>query len=185
MEGDFAEGGDIEKVDEKLVTPFRLKRLFFSTMNEQTKKSKALLQRPFFWYGLAVDLIILDQLAKYAIREWFDLPIILIPEWFQIVFVENKGIAFSLPVPGGVSGVIAGVVSLWIAFQLKNNRQSNTTKAAYTLVLAGAIGNLIDRVWLGAVTDFLSVGTFPVFNFADSFICVGVALLVWHEVTSG
>lgn len=153
-------------------------------MNEEVQKPISILQRPIFWYGLAVDLIILDQVSKYAIREWFDLPIILIPEWLQIVFVENFGIAFSLPVPGGVSGVIAGVVSLWIAFQLRNSRQSNTTKFAYTLVLAGALGNLIDRIWLGAVTDFISVGTFPVFNFADSFICVGVALLVWHEITS-
>jgi signal peptidase II len=154
-------------------------------MNEETLKSPTLFQRPIFWYGLAIDLIILDQLSKYAIREWLDLPIILIPEWLRIVFVENYGIAFSLPVPGGISAIIAVVVSLWLVFNLRNGLQANVVKLSYTLILAGALGNLIDRLLLGAVTDFISVGSFPVFNFADSFICVGVALLIWHEVTSG
>ncbi|NCP67180.1 signal peptidase II [bacterium] len=154
-------------------------------MNQETTQSVSLFQKPIFWYGLIVDLIILDQLSKYAIREWFDLPIVVIPDWFKIVFVENTGVAFSLPVPGGLSSIIAVIVSLWLGYQLWVNNYAYTMRLSYVLIIAGALGNLIDRLWLGAVTDFISVGNFPVFNFADSFICVGVALLIWHEVTSG
>jgi signal peptidase II len=154
-------------------------------MNNQTPKDKSIWSKPFLWYGLIIDLIVLDQLSKYAIREWFDVPMVLIPDWLQIVFVENKGIAFSLPVPGGVSSIIAVLVSLWLGWQLWAHQYALTLRLSYTLIIAGALGNLIDRLWLGAVTDFISVGTFPVFNFADSFISVGVVLLIWHEVTSG
>jgi len=154
-------------------------------MNQETTQSVSLFQKPIFWYGLIVDLIILDQLSKYAIREWFDLPIVVIPDWFKIVFVENTGVAFSLPVPGGLSSIIAVIVSLWLGYQVWVNNYAYTMRLSYVLIIAGALGNLIDRLWLGAVTDFISVGNFPVFNFADSFICVGVALLIWHEVTSG
>jgi len=154
-------------------------------MNQETTQSVSLFQKPIFWYGLIVDLIILDQLSKYAIREWFDLPIVVIPDWFKIVFVENTGVAFSLPVPGGLSSIIAVIVSLWLGYQLWVNNYAYTMRLSYVLIIAGALGNLIDLLWLGAVTDFISVGNFPVFNFADSFICVGVALLIWHEVTSG
>jgi signal peptidase II len=154
-------------------------------MSSEKPATTSLWEKPYVWYGLVVDLIVLDQLSKYAIREWFDLPIVLIPDWLQIVFVENKGIAFSLPVPSGVSSAVAVIVSLWLAFQLWRYQHANTVKIGYALIMAGALGNLIDRIWLGAVTDFISVGTFPVFNVADSCICVGVALVIWHEVTSG
>ncbi len=154
-------------------------------MNQETQSTLNFWQKPYVWYGLVLDLIILDQISKYAIREWLDLPIVLIPDWLQIVFVENKGIAFSLPVPGGLSSVIAVVVSLYLGWQLWVKQFSTTMRLSYALIMAGALGNLIDRFWLGAVTDFISVSTFPVFNLADSFICIGVALLIWHEVTSG
>jgi len=149
-----------------------------------TKTEAGFWKKPIVWYGLVVDLMILDQLSKYAIREWMDLPIVLVPEWLSIVFVENTGIAFSLPVPGGLSGIVAVVVSLYLAAEIWRKQSVKTVKLAYTLIIAGALGNLIDRVWHGAVTDFISVSTFPVFNLADSFICVGVALVIWHEVTS-
>lgn len=154
-------------------------------MNTDKTKTLTFWKKPIVWYGLVVDLMILDQLSKYAVREWLDLPIVLVPEWLNIVFVENTGIAFSLPVPGGLSGIVAVVVSLYLASEIWRKQSVKTVKLAYTLIIAGALGNLIDRVWHGAVTDFISVSTFPVFNLADSFICVGVALVIWHEVTSG
>lgn len=147
--------------------------------------SKKIWQYPYFWYGLVIDLLIIDQLSKYVIREWFDLPIILIPDWLQIVFVENKGVAFSLPVPGEISSIVAVVVSVWLGWQLWIYDYTKTIRLSYALIIAGALGNIIDRLCLGAVTDFIRVGTFPVFNLADSFICVGVVLLIWHEVASG
>jgi len=161
------------------------KTLLYVLMNELSAFSKPFWQNPYILLGGVVDLVVLDQISKYAVRNWMEAPITLVPEWLTITFVENHGVAFSLPVPGGVSGVIAVVVSLWLGYQLVTQRLAATTRLAYVLIMAGAIGNLIDRVWHGAVTDFISVSTFPVFNAADSFICVGVALMLWHEITSG
>ena len=154
-------------------------------MTELSPNSIGFWQQPWVWLAAVGDLVILDQISKYVVREWMTSPIILVPDWAQFKFVENTGVAFSLPVPGGLAGIIAVVVSLWLGRELWTRQLSLTLRVSYTLIMAGAIGNLIDRVWHGAVTDFIAIGSFPVFNLADSFICVGVAIMVWHEVMSG
>ncbi len=154
-------------------------------MNTFETTSRSLWDRPLIWFGLAIDLIMVDQLTKWLIRTYLEAPVVLIPEWLEFVFVENHGIAFSLPVPGGVSSLVAVLVTLYLGWQIATRKLSNTVKMGYALIIGGAVGNLIDRVWHGAVTDFISVSSFPVFNMADAFICVGVALIIWREVTSG
>ena len=154
-------------------------------MNQLSAASKPFWQNPYILLGGVVDLVVLDQASKYMIRNWMEAPITVVPDWLELTFVENHGVAFSLPVPGGISGIIAVLVSLYLGCQLITQNLAATTRAAYVLIMAGAIGNLIDRIWHGAVTDFISISTFPVFNMADSFICVGVVLMLWHEITSG
>lgn len=154
-------------------------------MTELSTNPKSFWKQPIIWFSLVGDLLILDQLTKYAVRNWMEAPITLVPKWLEIRFVENTGVAFSLPVPGGISSVLAVVVSLYLGHQLLTRDLSVAMRLVYALIMAGALGNLIDRIWHGAVTDFIAVGTFPVFNAADSFICVGVALLLWHELMSG
>ncbi len=123
----------------------------------------------------------------------------VIPGFFSIVHAQNRGAAFSLlndasdqvraVVLIGFSGLITLVVAGMLAMSFrKEDRQSDWVRAALALVLSGALGNMLDRVLRGYVTDFLLVYigdySWPVFNVADSAICVGAALLlldIWRE----
>lgn len=154
-------------------------------MTESSSAPVSFWQQPWVWLALVGDLIILDQLSKYFVRNWMEAPISLVSGLAEFRFVENTGVGFSLPVPGGLAGIIAVVISLYLGHELCARKLSYPLRFSYALIMAGALGNLIDRVWHGAVTDFISVASFPVFNLADSFICVGVVVLLWHEVMSG
>ncbi len=133
----------------------------------------------------------LDQASKQWVRSrlafgevWEPIP--AISPYFRIVHWENTGAAFGMFPDGGmVFGVIAVVVSAAILYyfpQVPSNHR--LLRAALILQFGGALGNLIDRLRQGPVTDFLAFGRFPVFNLADAAISVGVALLIlsmWFE----
>lgn len=133
----------------------------------------------------------LDQATKQWVRSrlafgevWEPIP--AISPYFRIVHWENTGAAFGMFPDGGiVFGVIAVAVSLAILYyfpQIPANHR--LLRAALMLQFGGALGNLIDRLRQGPVTDFLAFGRFPVFNLADAAISVGVALLIlsmWFE----
>jgi signal peptidase II len=140
-------------------------------------------------YALAAAVFVLDQLAKYWIvavvrlEERLTIPVLPV---FSLTWVENRGVSMGLlPADGehgrwllvGLTGVIACVVAWWIRRETRALEQ-----VALGLVLGGAIGNIVDRVRLGYVIDFihLHVGTwsFYVFNVADAAISIGVALLL-------
>ena len=149
-------------------------------------------QRPSFgiWISIAALIISFDQLTKWAILKWVPLyGKIPINPFLNITHQENLGAAFSFL--AGASGwqrwffvVLAGSVSSVIAVWLWRLRSAGQTvlSAGLALVLGGAIGNVIDRVRLGHVIDFIQVlingWPFPSFNVADSAITVGAALLI-------
>jgi signal peptidase II len=94
--------------------------------------------------------------------------------------VENSGIAFGF-FPTATSAVIAltaAVVAWMLYFFARSGARHPVLPVGLGLVLGGSISNLVDRVRLGAVTDFLDVGFWPAFNLADTFIVVGVAVLL-------
>ena len=140
-------------------------------------------------YALALAVFLLDQLVKYWIvavvrlEERLTIPVLPV---FSLTWVENRGVSMGLlPADGALgrwllvalTGVIACVVAWWIRRETRALEQ-----VALGLVLGGAIGNIVDRVRLGYVIDFihLHVGTwsFYVFNVADAAISIGVALLL-------
>lgn len=136
----------------------------------------------------SIVMIVIDQLTKYVVRsnlfEYQMKP--FLPSW-NWVLVYNKGAAFSfLGDQSGwqkvMFGLIALVVSIGIVYYLLRKNYQLISGFAFSLILAGAIGNLIDRLIAGKVTDFIDwyVGAhhWPAFNFADSCISVGVALLI-------
>ncbi len=138
--------------------------------------------------SLAGLIIVLDQLTKLWISSHFShgesLPL---TEFFNLVLAHNSGAAFSfLSDAGGwqrwMFSAIAIVASLWIVGLLRQHAQQKMFCLALTLVLGGALGNLIDRVAYGYVIDFLDFywanTHFPAFNVADSAISVGAALLL-------
>ena len=113
--------------------------------------------------------------------------------FFDLVRVYNSGAAFSfLAGAGGWQRwffvVLALSVSVWIVTMLRQYARDRLLSAALSLILGGALGNMIDRLNQGAVLDFLDVHYaghhFPAFNVADSAISVGVALMLWHSLSS-
>lgn len=144
---------------------------------------------PMNWYRVALIVVIVDQLAKRWITDNFQFsePLQLLAV-LDITLAHNTGAAFSfLHDAGGwqrwfftgIAGVVGAGIAIWMA-RLKSNQ--HLLLGSLALVLGGAIGNLIDRVRLGYVVDFISVHWgdhyFPAFNIADSAITIGAILLI-------
>ena len=145
------------------------------------------------WYALAGLVIVLDQLSKWLVLETirFGGTIYVAPFW-NWVLTYNPGAAFSFLAdqPGWQRwffSILAIAVSVWIAFELKKHPEQKLLSLALTLVMGGALGNVIDRLRFGAVVDFIqwhAAGFYwPAFNVADSAITVGAILLVFGQLT--
>jgi signal peptidase II len=152
------------------------------------RKSTGLL----LWLGIAVIVVLLDQVSKITMSRLLVYgQSEMITPYFNLVMVYNQGAAFSFLADSGgwqrwfFSG-LAFVVSLVIIWMLHKNTTQRLFCWALTLILGGAVGNLIDRVLYGHVIDFLDfhIGTlhWPAFNVADSAITVGAALFVLDEL---
>ncbi len=141
------------------------------------------------WYLLAVVVFLLDHLTKWiaSTRLTYAEPVTVLPV-FDFTLVHNHGAAFSfLSDAGGWQrwffAAIAIGVSGWIAWWLRSLPAGKAFLAAgLALILGGALGNLVDRLVLGYVVDFLSVHWgphyFPAFNLADSAITVGAGMMI-------
>jgi signal peptidase II len=142
------------------------------------------LKNPLFW-GLAIAGLIFDQLTKLWVVQTFELydTIPLWSEVFHFTYVTNKGAAFSLFSENGewlrwLSLLVSAALMGFGAVVKLTNRWE---QAGYGLILAGAIGNGIDRFFNGEVVDFLDFRLirFPVFNVADICINIGIVCLLW------
>ncbi|MEI7993762.1 MAG: signal peptidase II [Methylococcaceae bacterium] len=148
------------------------------------------------WLGLSLLVIFLDQVSKLAIAGSMQLyQSIPVMPFFKLTYVHNTGAAFSfLSEAGGwqrwffaaLALVISGVIAVWLA-RLKHDE--TLLAVALSLVLGGAIGNLIDRLVYGYVIDFLDVyyqtWHWPAFNIADSAITIGVILMLMESFGLG
>jgi signal peptidase II len=135
--------------------------------------------------ALAALVIALDQWTKALVRArlafedyWSPWP--WLAHYVRIVHWKNSGAAFGmLQGFGDVFTILAILVAIAILYYFPQvPPQDWTLRLAMGLQFGGALGNLIDRVLQGYVTDFISIGTFPVFNVADASISTGVAILV-------
>lgn len=138
-------------------------------------------------FGVAGVVVALDQWTKWLVRENIEFGGMWLPSWLQwlypyarIVHWYNSGAAFGMFQNGNlVFTILAFIVIGAIIYYFPQVESDDwTLKVAMGLQLAGASGNLIDRLMRGKVTDFISVGVFPVFNIADASISVGVAVLL-------
>lgn len=141
------------------------------------------------WFLLSAAVLVLDQWTKWMIE--IHLPHHashpVIPGLFNLTHVRNTGVAFGMfATPGGEAswmlsalGLVA--LTLVLAYFAATPRDHRLLLLSLALVLGGAVGNLLDRMVSGAVTDFLDVyvGThhWPSFNVADSAITIGIALM--------
>ncbi len=131
---------------------------------------------------LAVIIIPVDQITKYLVRTYITIPwtpIRALP-FLQIVNWENDGVAFGLfQGMGWVFMILSFLVAAAIFYYFpKINKQDPFIRWALAIEFGGAIGNLIDRLTIGKVTDFVKVGGFAVWNVADACITIGVILLL-------
>ena len=127
---------------------------------------------------LTIILVIIDQLSKILISKG-DVQITLIKNLLNITYVENRGMVFgvaqgSVYIMGAISFVVCIALIAYIV-KLKKDRQ-NVENSIY-MILAGGIGNMIDRLFRGYVIDFIDTPFIATFNLADSFVVIGVILL--------
>lgn len=141
---------------------------------------------------LAAGLIAVDQWIKHLVETGmaYHEQIDLLP-FFALFRTHNTGIAFSLLADFGAGGLIAlsiviSAFVLWLAWI--SGPEQRLAHLGFTLIIAGAVGNLIDRVLLGYVVDYFLFHTpawsFAVFNLADTWITIGAALVLLEEVRS-
>ena len=144
------------------------------------------------WLGLALVILIADQFTKVLIVGFYQLgDSTQVTSFFNLVRVHNTGAAFSFL--AGASGwqrwffvALGSVAAVFIVWMLRRHGHQRLFAWALSLILGGAVGNVIDRLLHGYVVDFLdfhlAARHFPAFNVADAAISVGAALLILDEL---
>ena len=134
-------------------------------------------------------IVILDQILKTVMVQWIG-PQSDTHRWelagrlLAFEYLENRGAAFGI-LPGKTELLTAISIMLsgfGIAMMWRELNKHPLTAVAIGMVVGGAIGNVIDRIRLGYVVDFIAVGVWPKFNLADAAITVGVVLLLWSAI---
>jgi len=163
--------------------------------NKPSTKPTTLAQSGLVWLWLTLIFLVLDQVTKLWVSANFSLyESIAVMPMFNFTYVLNEGAAFSfLSEAGGWQRwfftAVAVAISSLLLFWLRGlHKSEKLLSVSYALVLAGAIGNLIDRVAYGYVIDFLDVYYqqyhWPAFNIADVAICIGAGLIIFEAFTT-
>jgi signal peptidase II len=146
---------------------------------------KRIIKGYLFLFLIAGAIIAFDQLTKSLVREQLNfgetwMPLTWLAPYARIVHWQNTGAAFGMSQGYNlVFSALAVMVALAIVyFYPKVPYEEFTLRFAMSLQLGGALGNVVDRLTIGEVTDFISVGSFPVFNIADASITIGVIVLL-------
>ena len=136
-------------------------------------------------FAIAVISLFIDQMSKILVGIFLTLnkTVPIIKNFFSLHYIQNYGAAWSIFDNKVDFLILVSLVALFIIYHymytFKKNKRNNL---AFGLLLGGIIGNLLDRVFLGYVRDFLSFKIvsyhYPIFNFADTFIVIGVFLLI-------
>jgi signal peptidase II len=156
----------------------------------------------FFRLGLLLVTVLLDQWTKWWARHQFSLPsgepdyyqsLSILGDWLHFRLVFNHGAAFGMKPQSllpflhptlfyGLFSIVA--ITILVLYYLRLRPFEGWLKSGVVLILSGAFGNLIDRVTMHKVTDFIDVGIpgfqprWPTFNIADSCVCIGVGILL-------
>ena len=144
---------------------------------------------PFYWVSLIV--IILDQVSKYVVRSSIEPGQIikLSPKLIWLTSIQNTGAAFSFsfgdPLINRILFIIISFIAVTFIIYLSIKSKNRLEILSFALILGGALGNLIDRIFIGSVTDFIwcdfpdiIMTRWPVFNIADSSIVIAIILMI-------
>ena len=137
-------------------------------------------------YIIAFCFFILDLISKQVVIRMIDLheSIKVSKNFFYLTYTHNTGAAFSILTGQRIILILVAtiILAILINYIRKNTVEKKIEKLAFSLVIGGAFGNLIDRIIRGYVIDFIDVKifgyNFPIFNLADTFIVIGVLLMV-------
>lgn len=133
---------------------------------------------------LSIIFVLLDQVSKYIVINYLNKEIVVIKKFLYLVYTKNNGAAFSILTGKRIFLILITLLIIgWLIYYIiKSKINSKAQIIAFALIIGGSLGNLIDRIVRGYVIDFISVKifgyNFPVFNIADSLICIGVFLLL-------
>ena len=137
-----------------------------------------------FWILITVGVVVLDQFTKWLAVEYL-IPIGTVPiikDALHLTYVENPGAAFGMMQNSRWIFLLVSTVAIIaiIIYLIRFAPKNKLALLSLAFILGGGIGNMIDRVALGYVVDFIDFRliNFAVFNVADSFVCVGAALLI-------
>ena len=162
------------------------------TQGETTTKSPAGRPAPIYkdlvLLQLALLVFLLDQLTKYVVRAYIPYRHSFPEDGFlRITHTFNTGSAFGLFQGQNIPLILVSIVGIAVLVLVYRSqpRSTNLLRLSLGLQIGGAAGNLLDRLRLGHVTDFIDVGPWPVFNLADSSIVIGLVLLAWLFLRPG
>jgi signal peptidase II len=138
----------------------------------------------FFW--LVPIALLLDQVSKWAVvsQMYLGQSIEVLGDFFRLTYIHNPGAAFGLNIGSPLLHTLASLVALGALAWMFRSAPADAwlMRCALCMVLGGALGNIIDRIRLGEVVDFFDFGLaglrWPIFNIADSFVSVGIVLLI-------
>jgi signal peptidase II len=134
---------------------------------------------------LILGLLAVDQLSKFLIQKFLPIKLVLIENILWLTYVENFGAGFGiLQGQSFYLGIFSIIVSVALLIYMFKNKLSSLENTAIALIIAGGLGNAIDRLVFGYVVDFIDLGWWPVFNIADSALVIGVFLLVLNSFIS-
>ncbi len=131
--------------------------------------------------------VVIDQVTKIVVQRVMvrGMPVEVLGDFFRLTYIHNPGAAFGLNLGSPLLHTLVSIAALGVLVYLYRTLKPNEQLLRYgfCLVLGGALGNIIDRLYLHEVVDFFDFGfgtlRWPIFNFADSFVTVGVLLLVF------
>lgn len=142
----------------------------------------------FLLLSIVSSVVCLDRLTKIFFSHVLSMgeSFIVLRNIIHMTLVHNTGIAFGMFKNQGVVFIIIPLIMIVLLiynfyhYKYNNQKLSRMYVVAISLILAGAIGNLIDRILYGYVIDFIDLRIWPVFNIADSAITIGACLLLWR-----
>ena len=140
---------------------------------------------------LSVLIVVLDQLTKFIVHSSMNLydSIQVIPYLLNFTYIRNEGIAFGIYFEGAetIFIVLPILITIYLFYLLKNEEfQDKFSQIALFLIIAGAVGNIIDRIFRGYVVDFIDFHLngmhWYVFNIADSSVTIGLIFLLYSSI---
>lgn len=127
-----------------------------------------------------IAIVLVDQISKNLVDNFMPEETIVLQNVLSITKYENEGVAFGIN-NQNISNIALILLVLAIIIRFVITQRKNLTikvTVFISMIIAGGVSNLIDRIFRGAVFDFIEIGDFPIFNLADSFIVIGWILFV-------